>query len=161
MISDRGKVLVGIIGGGRAGNSKFFLPENQSHSFRSSESPSLPHFRLGCQPLHRTSQIDDSRPLGSRSPSPRVRPDLPPQEERQPCLRWFPLRWLRQGPHCPRLPDRGAEDRQEGSQGVPGEGCWQALSNVCFRRCWSFEERTIWKNGMVLLESKKRMNRNR
>lgn len=60
--------------------------------------------------------------IGSRSPPPRVRHHLPPQEVRLSRLRWFQLRQLRQGPRRPRLPDRGAEDRQEGSQGVAGEG---------------------------------------
>lgn len=60
-------------------------------------------------------------------PPPRVLSDLSPQEECQPCLRWLSLRWLCQGPHCACLPDWGAEDRQEGPQGVPAEGR-QALS---------------------------------
>ena len=70
----------------------------------------------------------DLLPIGPRSSPPRVLPDLSPQEDRHPCLWWFPLRWLRQGPHRPCFPDRGAEDRQEGSQGVSGEGRWQALN---------------------------------
>ena len=78
------------------------------------------------------SMVADKICLDPRPPSPRVLPDLPPQEERQPCLRWLPLRRLRQGSHCPRVPDRGAEDREEGPQGVSGEG-WQALNGVTIR----------------------------
>ena len=58
-------------------------------------------------------------------PPPRVRYRLSPQEDRPACLRWLAVRQLRQGPRRPCLPDRGAEDRQEGPQGVPAE---EALS---------------------------------
>lgn len=79
-------------------------------------------------PIEKRNTATDLLPIGPRSSPPRVLSDLSPQEDRHPCLRWFPLRWLRQGPHRPCFPDRGAEDRQEGSQGVSGEGRWQALN---------------------------------
>lgn len=60
-------------------------------------------------------------PTGPCSPPPRVRYRVSPQEDRPACLRWLAVRQLRQGPRCPCLPDRGAEDRQEGPQGVPAE----------------------------------------
>lgn len=40
------------------------------------------------------------------------------------------MRKLRPGPHRPRFPDRGAEGRQEGAQGVPAE---EALSGCRLR----------------------------
>ena len=90
-----------------------------------------------------------------RSAPPRVCSDLPPQEEREPCLRWLALRRLRQGPHCPCLPDRGAEDRQEGPEGVAAEG-WQALSrSISSVLVVLGSERYGKRMGTVLLESKK------
>lgn len=53
-------------------------------------------------------------PTDPRPPPARIRSDLPPEEDRLALLRRQPLRQLRQGPRHPRLPDRGAEDCQEG-----------------------------------------------
>lgn len=48
----------------------------------------------------------------------RVRPNLKATKERFPRLRWFEMQQLCTGSHRPRIPHRGAEDCQEGAQGV-------------------------------------------
>ena len=58
---------------------------------------------------------------GPGSPAPRVRPDLQAQEDGAARVRRFAVRQLRAGPHRARLPDRGAEDRQEGAEGAGGQ----------------------------------------
>lgn len=89
--------------------------------------------------MTRTS-TDLSRHLDPRSPTPRVLPDLQAQEDRPARIRWLEVRQLRARPHCPRIPDRGAEDRQEGAQGA---GCWQQEEELkddyCCYYCWAFK----------------------
>jgi hypothetical protein len=60
-------------------------------------------------------------PIDPRPPTSRIRTNLPPKEDRPTCLRWLPVRQLRQGPRRARILDRGAEDCEEGAQGVSAE----------------------------------------
>jgi hypothetical protein len=78
---------------------------------------------------------DPNTTAGPRPPPPRVLTSVTPDEDGAARVRRLALRQLRQGPHRARVPDRGAEDRQEGAQGVADEeavGCTMALEfTVC------------------------------
>lgn len=69
-------------------------------------------------PQNEASISANAAPIGPCPPTPRVLPDLQAPEVRQPVVRRLPVRQLRPGPRRPRLPHRGAEDRQEGAQGA-------------------------------------------
>lgn len=63
----------------------------------------------------------------SCSSTSRVRNRLPPEEDRAARLRWLAMRQLRPGPNRSCFLDRGAEGREEGTQGVATE---EALDSV-------------------------------